>query len=198
MKTKLNYFLIILLTILSLSFKSDTKTTYFFDTAHTFIQFEVERFSVGEVSGKFNEFSGTIDIDENNYKTMNVDIKINAKSLDTGHKVRDGHLTGKTWLDTEMYPEILFKSTKIVEDENNNLMMEGDFTIHGITNKISFLIKVMGPFKDPTKKTTIGIKADFTIDRNDYGINFSKIMDNGSLFIGKEVKIKIRALAIQQ
>ena len=77
-------------------------------------------------------------------------------------------------------------------------MIESDFTIKGITNKVSFPIDVQGPFKDPTQNITLGLKAEFTIDRFDYGLQFNKTMDNGELFIGREVKIKIRALAVEK
>ncbi len=45
---------------------------------------------------------------------------------------------------------------------------------------------------------TIGLTGDLVIDRQDYGITFSKLMDNGELFIGNEVRIRIRALAAAQ
>ena len=75
-------------------------------------------------------------------------------------------------------------------------MVEAELTIHGETNTVQFPIEIKGPFTDPTGATTIGITGDVTINRQDYGISFSRIMDNGELFIGNDVKIEIRALAI--
>ena len=76
--------------------------------------------------------------------------------------------------------------------------MEGDLTIRGITKPIEFPVEVLGPMKDPTQKIALGLKANLTIDRFDYGIQFNKTMDNGSLFIGNEVKLKLRALAYKE
>ncbi len=173
---------------------SSVNTAYRIDKGHTFIQFGVERFMVGEVLGQFKEFEGDVTLNGDDASSLKVDMIIKTKSLDTGHELRDGHLKGKMWLDTEVYPDIKFKSTKMTKN-HGKLMMKGELTIRGITNEVTFPIVFMGPFQDPTKNTTVGIKADFIIDRSDYGIKFNKVMDNGSLFIGKKVNIKIRALA---
>jgi polyisoprenoid-binding protein YceI len=55
---------------------------------------------------------------------------------------------------------------------------------------------MVGPAVDPTKQTAIGIFGEILINRQDYGISFSRLMDNGKLFIGNEVKISIHALAL--
>lgn len=112
--------------------------------------------------------------------------------------MRDGNLNSEIWLDVENRAEIKFKSTKVVHKEDNDLMVSGTFTIHGVSKDIEFPTIIQGPFKDPIQKWPIGLKADFTTNRIDYGISFSKKMDNGTLFIEKDVKIKMRALAYKE
>ncbi|MDY8137100.1 YceI family protein [Aquimarina sp. 2201CG5-10] len=194
MKARFYILLLLLASFITISFNT-IYDSYVLDPGHTYIGFDVERFMVGEVSGRFNEFSGNVNIQDKDISTLKVNVKIKTNSLDTNHKTRDGHLKGQIWLYTEKYPEISFISNTVKKNKNNEYMMEGDLTIRGITNTIQFPIEVLGPFTDPTKKETIGIKADIVIDRFNYGIQLNKKMDNGSLFIGKDVKIKIRALA---
>ncbi|WP_340075857.1 YceI family protein [Leptobacterium sp. I13] len=194
MKNKRTFSIIALVALLSISFAT-LKDQYILDKGHTYIGFDVERFMVGEVTGRFNEFSGTINMEGDDISTLNMEIKIATSSLDTNNEVRDGHLKGENWLDTESYPEIIFKSKEVLKKDNENYIIKGDMTIHGVTNEIEFPVEILGPFKDPTQKLTIGIKADFEIDRFDYGIQFNRKMDNGVLFIDNKVKIKIRALA---
>ncbi len=196
---KIKYFAIILLCIsaIHLSFNSNSDS-YILDPGHTHIGFDVERFMVGEVSGRFNEFAGDISMVGDNPETLKVNITIKTNSLDTNNGTRDGHLKGQMWLDTANHPEITFVSNAIKKTNEGNHIMTGDLTIRGITNTIQFPVEILGPFTDPTKKLAIGIKADLVIDRFDYGITFNKKMDNGSFFIGNEVKIKIRALAYKQ
>ena len=166
------------------------------DPGHTLIEFNVERFMVGEVTGKFNEFDGYVTIDDAN-QVEAVQVTIQATSLDTDHEVRDGHLKSAIWLDTENYDQISFASSGIRKD-GDQLWIDGTLTIKDQSNEVSFPFELKGPFKDPTGMTTIGLSGDLIIDRQDYGIQFSRLMDNGELFIGNEVRIRIRALAARQ
>ena len=174
--------------------KPKVQDQYVIDVGHTSIQFDVERFLVGEVSGRFNDFVADLSMEGEDYTSLKVSASIKTKSIDSNNDTRDGHLKGKMWLDVENHPEILFTSSQVVK-KSKSYMMKGELSIKGIKKEIEFPIEILGPFTDPTKKSTIGIKADFVIDRFDYGMNFNKEMDSGGLFIGKDVKIKIRALA---
>lgn len=187
----------LLLSCLVFSFQIEP-TSYQLDNGHTYIGFDVERFLVGEVSGRFNEAEASITMAGEDLTTLQVDATIQVNSLDSNNDIRDGHLKGQLWLDAETHPTIQFTSTAVRQEGEDQYVMEGDFTIKGITNQVSFPIEVLGPFKDPTQNVTLGLKAEFTIDRFDYGLQFNKTMDNGDLFIGREVKIKIRALAIEK
>ncbi len=108
---------------------------YQLDKAHTFISFDVERFMSGEVSGRFNEFSGDIKFDVENMSSSQVDIVINVNSLDTNHETRDKHLIGSMWLDAKSYPEIKFISSSIRKEDINKYRIEGSLTIKNITKK---------------------------------------------------------------
>lgn len=195
MRKKAIHFSLIILFISLASFTT-LKDSYKLDVGHTYVGFDVERFMVGEVSGRFNEFTANLKMEGDNYNSLELEATINVNSIDSNNKIRDGHLKSETWLYANKYPNIKFRSSKIY-NKKNQLIMKGNFTIRGITKEVEFPIEVIGPFKDPTQKTTIGLKADFIINRFDYGINLSKKLSNGSYFIGKDVKIKIRALAIK-
>ena len=184
-----------LLIVLSLFSFTNPSSTYVLDVGHTHVGFGVERFLVGEVEGRFNEFSADITMEGEDYSTLTLNATIDVNSLDSNNKTRDGHLKGKMWLDAENHSEINFKSTSVEKGSDGKYTMNGKMTIKGVTKDISFPIEILGPFQDPTKKTTIGVKADFSLNRFDYGLRFNKKLDNGSFFIGDIVKIKLRALA---
>ncbi len=50
--------------------------------------------------------------------------------------------------------------------------------------------------KDPWGGTRIALEANLTINRQDYGIAWSKAMEGGGLMVGNEVKISIIAEAV--
>lgn len=167
---------------------------YTIDPIHTNISFKVNRFAMIDVVGRFNDFAGNISVDKATGEISDASLTINVNSIDTGHEVRDGHLKGEIWLDATNHPEIVFEATSI-SYVGNIPNITGNLTIHGTTKEVSFPFEVTGPGVDPTKKTTIGISGSIVIDRQDYGIKFSRLMDNGKLFIGNEVSIEIHALA---
>ncbi len=171
-----------------------SQTTYQLDPTHTFINFGIERFMVGEVTGRFNEFEGTVVYNPEDLSHTVIDVSIKVKSIDTGLEVRDGHLKSNIWLNAEKYPEMTFKSKKVFMSEGQTQII-ADLTIHGVTQEIAFPITVKGPFTDPTQSNTLGLSADIVVNRQDFGITMDKKMINGHLFIGNEVRISIRALA---
>ncbi|MEM7551480.1 MAG: YceI family protein [Bacteroidota bacterium] len=180
---------------LLLNYVAHAQVEYTLDPAHTLIEFNAERFMIGEVTGKFKDFEGILILNSESKALEKVNINIITESLDTDHEVRDGHLRSNTWLDAETYPAISFKSEKIWQ-ENDQWNISGELTIKEQSNNVKFPFEMQGPFKDPTGALTIGLSGDLKINRQDYGIKFSRIMDNGELFIGNDVNIRIRALAI--
>jgi polyisoprenoid-binding protein YceI len=195
-KTTLFTFIFLCATAL-VGFTNLTKDSYQLDVGHTYIGFDVERFLVGEVSGRFNDFSASIEMEGDNFTTLQLTATVQVASIDSNNKTRDGHLKAPIWLDEKNHPEIKFTSTS-VEKSGEGYTMKGDFTIKGTTKQVEFPVIFKGPFVDPTGSNTLGIQADFTINRFDYGINLSKKLKDGSYFIGEDVKIKIRALAIKK
>jgi polyisoprenoid-binding protein YceI len=184
--------LLVFLTAISVSYGQ----TFEFYKGHTFVGFSVNRFATVDVQGRFNDFSGTVAYDKKTKLITEANFSIDVKSIDTGHEVRDGHLLGE-WLNAEMYAEITFVSSKIIQTDKG-YKATGNLTIHGVTKEISFPFSMNGPMVDPTKNNAIGISASLIIDRQDFGISFSRLLDNGELFIGNNVEIDINALMIQQ
>ena len=189
-------FMMLFLLVISLSgfqFQSN-ENVYHLDSGHTYIGFDVERFLVGEVTGRFNDFSGSVNMTNGDLTSIKINATIQTKSLDTNNETRDNHLKGEMWLNVSEYPQIKLVSTEIKKTADG-FLMSGNLTIKEVTNQINFPLIVKGPFKDPTKKVALGLSADLVINRFDYDIKFNQKMDNGSFFIGDEVKIKLRALA---
>lgn len=197
MKRKFEIGFILVIAIVSLGFMSNN-IVYILDKGHTHIGFEVERFLVGEVTGRFNDFSAGINMEGDDYSTLKMSAVIKVNSLDSNNETRDGHLRGEMWLNAEKHPEITFISSQVNKQTNGSYVMTGNLTIKGITNNVEFPIEILGPFKDPTQREALGIKANFSINRFDYGVQFNKKMDNGLYFIGDKVNIKIRALAYKE
>ena len=163
-------------------------TPYELDFNHSGIGFSVKHFGISNVRGKFAEYSGALMIDEDDLSKSSVAIEIAAASIDTANEQRDGHLRSADFFDVENHPTLTFKSTGIERTGEGEFLVTGDLTIRGKTREVRLPVTVGGPI-DARGAKRIGIEGALTIDRQDYGVSFSRVMDTGGLVVGNDVKI---------
>lgn len=172
--------------------------TYKADAAHTTVGFAVTHMIIGEVQGRFTDLEGSVELDPEAGNTVTkAAATIQAKSINTNNEQRDEHLRNADFFDAEKYPTIKFESTK-VEKKDSQQVLVGKFTMHGVTKEISLPLTLKGPVKDPWGKTRLGLKASIVINRRDYGLTWSKVMETGGLVVGDEVTITIAAEFVKQ
>ncbi len=188
--TALAVFLTFCLT--SVAFGADT---YMVDGSHTTVGFTVRHLVINKVRGKFGEFSGTIVYDENDIAKSSLQGTIKAASIDTDHAKRDKHLRSPDFFDAAGHPDITFQS-KGVAKEGDSLVLLGDLTMRGTTKEIRIPFEITGKIKDPWGKMRIGFEATLRINRQDFGISYSKTMDNGGLIVGNRVNIELVGEAV--
>jgi polyisoprenoid-binding protein YceI len=68
-----------------------TTTTYSIDKAHSEVAFQV-RHLLTKVRGRFSEFKGTIEYEEEDPERSSVNLEVQAASIDTSQRDRDAHL----------------------------------------------------------------------------------------------------------
>jgi polyisoprenoid-binding protein YceI len=169
--------------------------TYTVDRSHTTVGFTVRHLVINKVRGKFNDFSGTIVYDENDITKSSMQGTIHAASIDTDHAKRDNHLRSPDFFDVVNHPEINFKSKSVMK-ENDGLVLVGDLTLRDTTKEVQLPFKVTGKIQDPQGNTVIGFEATLSLDRQEFGIAYSRVMDNGGLIVGNEVNIALVGEAI--
>jgi len=164
--------------------------TYQFDKAHTTVGFQV-RHIYTNVSGKFTDFTGTIQVDRAKPESSTVDLTIQATSIDTSEPRRDQHLRSADFLDVANNPTITFKSTSIKANGKDSWLVTGDFTMHGVTKSVVLPVTLLGEGKDPMGNEKMGLETGLTINRKDYGLTWNKALETGGVLVGEEVKIQI-------
>lgn len=169
---------------------------YMIDDAHTYIGFSVRHMMISNVKGKFKEFTGTFVIDEKDMSKCVADVTVQVASIDTDNEKRDAHLRSADFFDAEKFPLMMFKSKKLKKTKSG-YVVTGDLTIHGVTKevKIPFIAAKM---TDDKGKTHIGMEGEFKINRLDYGVKWSKLLDKVGLAVGNDVKIEIVVEAIKE
>lgn len=169
---------------------------YKIDPAHSIIGFAIRHLEINWVEGRFKDFSGTINYNEQDVTKSSVAFNAKIESIDTGVEPRDKHLRTADFFDAAKYPEMTFKSTRIERKGKDRFVLYGDFTLKGVTKQIAFPFNLTGAIKDPWGNTRFGIQAQTKINRRDYGITYGNAMANGGLDVGNEVTIDLQLEAL--
>jgi polyisoprenoid-binding protein YceI len=115
--------------------------------------------------------SGTVAYDPADVAKTQIDVTIDAASVDTRVQMRDNDLRSDHFLDVAKYPNITFKSKKTESAGQGKLKVMGDLTIHGTTKEV--VLNVDGP-SAPTQAMggmRMGAEATTKISRKDFGVN---------------------------
>lgn len=175
---------------------ADMSGTYNFDKSHSAIGFRVKHMGLVDVPGYFRDFTGTAMYNAKDVSKSSVEFTAQMTSVDTGVEGRDKHLRTADFFEVEKFPTMTFKSTK-VEKKGNQLMVSGDLTMKGVTKQVSFAFNVTG-FAEQRGTMKMGITAETSINRRDYGVNYGSNMPNGVAVLSDEVKINLQIEAAVQ
>jgi len=172
-------------------------TTWNIDPVHTHVQFSVRHMMVSNVKGVFSKTSGTVVLDDSDFTQAQVQVSIEAASLDTREPQRDAHLRSADFLDAEKYPTLTFRSTQISPD-GDGYSMSGDLTIHGVTKPVTFAVEAPTPVaKDPWGGTRRGFEATGEINRKDFGLGWNQALETGGVLVGDKIKISLEVELLQ-
>ena len=171
--------------------------TFAIDPAHSEVTFQI-RHIVSQVRGRFDEFSGTVQMDPKNLPSSTVEFQIKAASIDTNVADRDKHLRSADFFDVEKYPEITFKSTSIKPAGKDTYSVTGTLVMHGVSKEITLPVTLLGQAKDPWGNTRAGFETAATLNRKDYGIVWNKALDNGGMLLGDDVKVEINLETVKK
>ena len=173
-------------------------TTWNLDPVHSTAEFKVRHMMITNVKGQFREVSGALSIDEGDITKSRVEASIDAGTIDTRNADRDAHLKSADFFDVEHFPKLSFVSTRVTRTGDDELSVEGDLTIRGVTRRVVFAVE--GPTaaaKDPWGNIRIGLSATTKINRRDFGLTWNAALEAGGVLVGDDVTITLEVQAIQ-
>ena len=171
--------------VLFLTISTFAQTQWKVDPAHSSLNFNISHSGINIVNGKFLEYTGNLTTTGEALNNANFDFTVKVNSIDTSIGARDKHLKSADFFDAEKYPNMSFKSTKMLATgKPNQYLLYGKLTIKDVTKDVIFDVTYGGTNKNP-KGDKLGMKAETTINRFDYNINY----DPTATGVGKEVTI---------
>ncbi len=182
--------------IISLLFATNAFAAKFtLDTAHSEVGFSVKHLMISKVKGKFKKFESSFDFDSKKGELKDIDVKIDATTIDTNNAKRDEHLTSPDFFDVKKYPQITFKSDKVESKDGKPVKAMGTLTMNGKSNKVTLDIDYGGVQPDGQGGEKVGFSATTKINRKDYNVNWNKSLDKGGVAVSDEVAIEINGEA---
>jgi polyisoprenoid-binding protein YceI len=177
---------------------SIVRTVWNFDPAHTSIEFKAKHMMVTTVKGQFRDVTGQIIGDIEDPVNAEIDVEIDAASVDTRNEQRDAHLRSADFLDTERYPTIVYKSTRIERVGHEKFKVYGDLTLHGVTREIDLEGTVNGHGKTPFGTEIVGLSAQGSLNRKDFGLTWNAALETGGWLVGDTLRLDFEIEAIKQ
>jgi polyisoprenoid-binding protein YceI len=160
------------------------------DKPHSSASFKI-RHLMSSVTGNFRDFDAAVQINRAEPARSSVEFTIKSASIDTHDSDRDEHLRSPDFFEVTKYPAITFKSTSVVPKSPNLFEVTGDLTMHGVTKRLTLPVNYLGSQRDPRGNEKLGFEIETTLDRKDYNISWNRVLDEGGVLLGDDVKVTI-------
>jgi polyisoprenoid-binding protein YceI len=168
------------------------------DKSHSSVQFSVRHMMISNVRGEFEQFDGTVEIDEEHPENTQVDILIDAASINTRDEKRDAHLRSADFFAADQYPRLHFTSKRVERKGENKARLIGDLTIRGVTRETALDVEYVGQMKSPWGTLSAGFNAQTKINRKDWGLNWNQALEAGGVLVGDQITINIELELVKQ
>lgn len=172
-----------------------TTGTWAIDPVHSSVGFSVRHLMVSKVRGVFDTFSGVITVAEDGTPAVRAEIAVD--SVNTRNEQRDAHLKAADFFDVEKFPVATFVSTA-VRGEGDRYVVDGDFTLKGVTRPISLDLEFNGVNSGMGHGEVAGFEASVVLNRKEFGIDIDMPLETGGAVVGDKVTITLEIEALKQ
>jgi len=153
-----------------LSFKTDKTSTYKVDPQKSTLIWTGKKVT-GEHKGTIPFTSGTIAVEDKKIKSGTFELNVAALTVTDiadkdGNAKLVGHLKNDDFFSTAKFPTAKYIITRVESKGGDNYLVNGNLTIKGITNPVSF------PAVIKTNAKTLTASGILTVNRTKYDIKF--------------------------
>jgi polyisoprenoid-binding protein YceI len=170
--------------------------THNIDIAHSEIGFTVRHMMFAKVRGQFKKWSATLAFDAAEPTKSKLVVDIDTASIDTREGQRDGHLRSPDFFDSEKFPKMTFKSTRIAAAGAGRYRVTGDLTIRDATHEVTLDVEQTGSGKDPWGNDRLGFSAKGSIERSKWGLVWNQALEAGAVLVSDKVDIDVEVQVV--
>jgi polyisoprenoid-binding protein YceI len=167
------------------------------DTTHSEISFTVRHMVFAKVRGQFKAWKATLEYDPAQPASSRVEVEIEAASIDTHEAARDGHLRSPEFFDTDRYPKLTFKATRVEPVSTGRYKLTGELTIRDATREVTLDVEQTGSGKDPWGNERLGFNVKGAIQRGEWGLVWNQALETGGVLVSDKVEIEAEVQVVQ-
>ena len=175
-----------------------TTGTWQIDPTHSTIGFVARHAMIAKVRGGFTEFTGTLNLDGADPAKSSAVLTIVTSSFTSANDERDAHVKSADFLDVEQFPTLTFTSTAVTQKGDDDFIVTGDLTIHGVTKTVDVKFELLGVNQDPWGNTRIGFEGKAEISRKEFGLVWNVALETGGVLVGDTIKLELDIEAVKQ
>lgn len=170
---------------------------YNVDPDHSIVGFEVPHLVISKTTGRFTDYQGFILMDPETKEVKAIEATIQTESVNTNQKKRDEHLRSPDFFNVQKFPTMTYKMKRYTKTGETYTAV-GDLTLLGVTKEITLVGTLNGVVTDGMGNIRAGFTVEGTINRKDFGMVWTKLLDNGGVVVGDTIKIKLEIECIKE
>jgi polyisoprenoid-binding protein YceI len=171
--------------------------TWNIDASHSSVTFSVRHMVFAKVRGRFGKLEGTLNVPDDEPARAEVEVAIDAASIDTGVADRDHHLRSADFLDVATFPKLVFKSQRVEPVSGNRYRLVGELTLRDVTREVVLDVEYNGRAKDPWGNDRAALSASTSIERSDFGLRWNQLLESGGVLVGERIDIELEVQAVK-
>lgn len=174
-------------------------TTWTIDPAHSLVEFAAKHMMITTVKGRLPAMEGALRLDEGDPSRSTIEVRFDASRIDTRNEQRDAHLRSADFLETERFPTIAFRSSRVEGEPlatGGTFRLVGELTIRDVTREVTLEARFEGRGGDPWGGERISFSARTALDRRDFGLTWNAALETGGVLVSNEIKVEIELQAV--
>jgi polyisoprenoid-binding protein YceI len=157
------------------------------DPVHSSVGFSVRYALVGTFRGSFGDFSVALETEDGEPRLAGT---VKVASVRVPDENLTGHLLSPDFFDAERHPELRFDSTR-VRTEGDELVVDGELTIKGVTRPVEARGAIAGPVEHFAGGERLGVELSTVVDRTEFGLDWNAPMPRGGVAVQNDVTLHV-------
>ncbi|WP_085902193.1 YceI family protein [Kiloniella majae] len=164
-----------------------TENYYVFDSVNTKIDFGLRVLGLKKITGEFGKIKGKAIISRDNQRQNFINITISSDSVRNDSTYIERRMKSDDFLNTTVFPTINFQSNSFEWTAQDDIVIIGPLTLHGITKEIKWVARMVNSRELSQEQSFYRVNA--VISRSDFG------MTKGLPFISDKITLNIEIQA---